>query len=57
MEGGSSGAEGDDVDEGVVEKAPVELWEGCGENDGKNQDDFEEGGELTEDAWREWAIP
>ena len=56
VEGGSGGAEGDDVDEGVVEEAPVELGEGSGEDHGEDQEDFEECGELSEDAGRERAI-
>ena len=56
VEGGSGGAEGDDVDEGVVEEAPVELGEGSGEDHGEDQEDFEESGELAEDAGRERAI-
>ncbi len=56
MEGGGGGAEGDDVYEGVVEEAPVELGVGGGEDDGEDEDDFEEGGELAEDAGGERAI-
>ncbi len=56
VEGGGGSAEGDDIDEGVVEKAPVKLGEGGGQDDAEDQDDFEEGGELAEDAGREWAV-
>ncbi len=56
MEGGGGGAEGDDVDEDVVEEAPVELGVGGGEDYGEDEDDFEEGGEFAKDARREWAV-
>jgi hypothetical protein len=56
VEGGGGGAEGDDVDEGVVEQARVKLRVCGGENDGEDQEDFEESGELAEDAGREWAV-
>ena len=56
MEGGGGGAEGDDVDEGVVEEAPVELGIGGGEDDAEDEDDFEEGGEFAEDARGKRAV-
>ena len=56
MQGGGSSAEGDGVDQDVVEEAPVELRVGGGEDDGEDEDDFEEGGELAENAGREWAV-
>jgi hypothetical protein len=56
VEGGGSGAEGDCVDEDVVQEAPVELGVGGGEDYGEYQDDFEEGGELAENARRKWAV-
>ena len=56
MEGGSGGAEGDGVDQDVVEEAPVELGVGGGEDYGEDEDDFEEGGELAEDAGWERAV-
>ena len=56
MQGGRAGAEGDGVYEDVVEKAPVELGVGGGQDYGEHQDDFEEGGELAEDAGRERAV-
>ena len=50
VEGGGGGAESDDVHEGVVEKAPVELWVGGGEDHAEDENDFEESGELAENA-------
>jgi len=53
VEGGGGGAEGDCVYEDVVEKTRVKLRVGGGEDDGEDKDDFEEGGEFTEDAgWK-----
>ena len=56
VEGGGGGTEGDDVDEGVVEEAPVELRVSGGQDDAEDEDDFEEGGELAEDAGGEGAV-
>src|ERR1700743_3559284 len=39
-----------------MEKAPVELGVGSGEDDGEDEDDFEEGGHFAEDAGRKRAV-
>ena len=56
VEGGGGGAEGYDVDEGVVEKTRVKLGVSGGEDDSEDQEDFEECGELAEDAGWEGSI-
>ena len=56
VEGGGGGAEGDDVHERVVQEAPVELRIGGGEDDAEDENDFEESGELAENAGREGAV-
>ena len=56
VEGGGGGTEGDDVDEGVVEKTRVKLGVSGGEDDSEDQEDFEECGELAEDAGWEGSI-